>query len=275
LETLAFLFTDIEGSTLLLRRLGDRDYARLLDDHHRLVRESLLAHDGKEQGTQGDSFFATFTSPSHCVAAAVDIQRSFDKHDWLLDEAPRVRMGIHTGEASDASTGIVGYDVHRAARIAAVGHGGQVLLSAASAGLAEDSLPFDVALRNLGSHRLKDLGRPETIFQLVGEGLADNFGPLASLDNPELPNNLPASLNPFVGVRRVRKIRPSRSSGYQASGSRRPRDRPVVSLRPSLRRHGHRRLRSRRRSHRDPRNPPRDPNVARRRLLVTARDRPA
>lgn len=208
IETLTFLFTDIEGSTLLLRRLGDRDYSRLLEDHHRLIRDSLLAYEGREQGTQGDSFFATFTSPSHCVACAVDIQRSFDKHDWPTDAAPRVRMGIHTGEASDASTGLVGYEVHRAARIAAVGHGGQVLLSGASAGLVEDSLPFEVSLRDLGSHRLKDLGRPETIFQLVGEGLQDNFAPLTSLDNPELPNNLPASLNPFVGrTRELDEIR--------------------------------------------------------------------
>ena len=108
-------------------------------------------------------------------------------------------MGIHTGEATEASTGLVGYEVHRAARIAAVAHGGQVLLSSSAAGLVEDSLPPEVALRELGSHRLKDLGRPETLFQLVSEGLQDNFSALRSLDNPELPNNLPASLNPFIG----------------------------------------------------------------------------
>jgi predicted ATPase len=108
-------------------------------------------------------------------------------------------MGIHTGEATVASTGLVGYEVHRAARIAAVAHGGQVLLSSSAAGLVEDSLPPEVALRDLGSHRLKDLGRPETLFQLVCEGLQEDFAALRSLDNPELPNNLPASLNPFIG----------------------------------------------------------------------------
>jgi predicted ATPase len=108
-------------------------------------------------------------------------------------------MGIHTGEVAEMATGLVGYEVHRAARIAAVGHGGQVLLSSAAAGLVEDTLPPEVSLRDLGSHRLKDLGRPETIFQLVAEGLATEFARLRSLDNPELTNNLPFSLDTFVG----------------------------------------------------------------------------
>lgn len=108
-------------------------------------------------------------------------------------------MGLHTGEASDAATGLVGYEVHRAARIAAVGHGGQILLSSATAGLVDDSLPVGATLRNLGPHRLKDLGRPETIFQVLVPGLKADFPPLRSLDNPELPNNLPASLATFIG----------------------------------------------------------------------------
>ena len=108
-------------------------------------------------------------------------------------------MGIHTGEVTDVAIGLVGYEVHRAARIAAVGHGGQVLLSSAAAGLIQESLPVDMSLRDLGAHRLKDLGRPETIFQLVAEDLTSEFEPLRSLDNPELTNNLPASLNPFIG----------------------------------------------------------------------------
>ena len=116
-----------------------------------------------------------------------------------MGEQLRVRMGIHTGEVAEMSTGLVGYEIHRAARIAAVGRGGQILLSSAAAGLVEDTLPVEVSLRDLGSHRLKDLGRPETIFQLVAEGLESEFGPLRSLDNPELTNNLPFSLNTFVG----------------------------------------------------------------------------
>jgi len=122
IETLTFLFTDIEGSTVLLRRLGDDVYSKVLDDHHRLIRASLQAHHGSEQGTQGDSFFAVFSSPSACVAAAVEMQQALAEHEWPAGEQLQVRMGIHTGEASEASTGLVGYEVHRAARIAAVGH---------------------------------------------------------------------------------------------------------------------------------------------------------
>ena len=196
---MTFLFTDIEGSTSLLRRLGDDFYSKVLEDHHRLIRASLLAHHGIEQGTQGDSFFAVFTSPSACVAAALEMQLALASHEWSAGEQLRVRMGIHTGEASEASTGLVGFEVHRAARIAAVGHGGQVLLSSAAAVLVEDSLRGEIGLRDLGTHRLKDLGRPEVLFQLVAEGLKSEFPPLRSLENPELPNNLPASLSPFVG----------------------------------------------------------------------------
>ncbi len=141
----------------------------------------------------------SFTSPKACVAAAIEMQRALALHEWPVGEELRVRMGIHTGEVAEMSTGLVGYEVHRAARIAAVGHGGQVLLSSAAAGLIEDTLPPEVSLRDLGSHRLKDLGRPETIFQLVAEGLATEFAPLRSLDNPELTNNLPFSLNTFIG----------------------------------------------------------------------------
>lgn len=163
------------------------------------MRQALAGHDGVEQGTQGDAFFATFTSPRRCVAAAIDIQRSLSSHEWPQSERVLVRMGIHSGEASEASTGLVGFQIHRAARVAAVGHGGQILLSSAAAGLVEDSLPAEASLRDLGAHRLKDLGRPETIFQVVADGLAYDFPPLRSLDNPELPNNLPASLSSFVG----------------------------------------------------------------------------
>lgn len=179
--------------------MGAEVYAGVLARHHELIRAGLAEFGGVEQATQGDSFFAVFTSPSACVGAAVAMQRSFAKEDWPSDEQPLVRMGIHTGEVSEGSTGLVGYEVHRAARVAGVGHGGQILLSSAAAGLVEDVLPPGVDLRELGAHRLKDLGHPETIFQLVVEGLRENFPPLRSLDNPELANNLPASLSPFVG----------------------------------------------------------------------------
>ncbi len=199
IETLTFLSTDIEGSTNLLRRVGGEVYAEVLAEHHQLIRRGLETHGGREEGTHGDSFFASFNSTTACVAAAIEMQHGLMGHAWPSEGHPRVRMGIHTGEAARTSTGLVGYEVHRAARIAAVGHGGQVLLSSAAAGLVEDTLASEVSLRSLGSHRLKDLGRPEVIFQLEAPGLKDNFAPLRSLGNPELPNNLPTALSPFVG----------------------------------------------------------------------------
>jgi predicted ATPase/class 3 adenylate cyclase len=196
------LFTDIEGSTVLLRRLGEGVYAQALADHHALIRSSLAAHDGEEAGTQGDAFFAVFSSPKACVAAAVEMQQALEAHRWPDGEHVRVRMGMHTGEAAQTVTGLVGLDVHRAARVAAVAYGGQVLLSETAAALVRDSLPPGAALRDLGVHRLKDLGRPEQIFQLDAAGLQAGFPPLRSLGNPELPNNLPAQLATFIGRER-------------------------------------------------------------------------
>jgi predicted ATPase/class 3 adenylate cyclase len=200
-QTLTFLFTDLEGSTALVQRLGDGRYAGVLADHHRVIRAVLERFDGHEEGTQGDAFFATFTSARAGVDCAVEIQRRLARHPWPDGVQVRVRIGVHTGEASQTETGLVGYEVHRAARIAAVGHGGQILLSAAAAGLVETSVDARIALRDLGPHRLKDLGRPETIFQVVAEDLDETFAPLRSLDNPELANNLPVSLSPFIGRR--------------------------------------------------------------------------
>ena len=199
METLTFLNTDIEGSTALLRRVGDEQYALILAAHHHIIRQALSEHHGREDGTAGDSFFAVFTSPRECVAACVQMQRELASAQWPHGEPVKVRMGIHTGEAAENDNGFVGYEVHRAARISAIGHGGQVLLSSATQALVADSLPADTSVKDLGSHRLKDLGRPEDIFQLVIEGLDRAFPPLRSLDNPELPNNLPVSLNQFIG----------------------------------------------------------------------------
>jgi predicted ATPase/class 3 adenylate cyclase len=198
-ETLTFLFTDIEGSTALLRRLGDGGCAQVLADHHALIRSGLAAHEGQEVDTQGDAFFAVFSSPKACVAAVVEIQQTLEAHGWPAGERVRVRMGVHTGEAAKTATGLVGLDVHRAARVAAVAYGGQVLLSETAAALVRDSLPPGAALRDLGAHRLKDLGRPEQIFQLDGAGLQAGFPPLRSLGNPALQNNLPAQLATFIG----------------------------------------------------------------------------
>jgi predicted ATPase/class 3 adenylate cyclase len=198
-ETLTFLFTDIEGSTVLLRRVGDGVYAQLLADHHSIIRSGLAAHSGREVDTQGDAFFAVFSSPKACVAAVTEIQRALQAHGWPAGEHVRVRMGVHTGEAAATVTGLVGVDVHRAARVAALAYGSQVLLSETAAALVRDSLPQGAALRDLGVHRLKDLGRPEKIFQLSVTGLRAEFPPLRSLGNPALQNNLPAQLGTFIG----------------------------------------------------------------------------
>jgi predicted ATPase/class 3 adenylate cyclase len=201
-ETLTFLFTDIEGSTVLLRRLGEGVYAQVLADHHSLIRSLLAAHGGQEVDTQGDAFFAVFTSAKACVAAVVEMQQAMEAHRWPEGEHVRVRMGVHTGEAAKTATGLVGLDVHRAARVAAVAYGGQVLLSETAAALVRGSLPPGVALRDLGVHRLKDLGSPVQIFQLDAAGLRAGFPPLRSLGNPALQNNLPAQLATFVGRER-------------------------------------------------------------------------
>jgi predicted ATPase/class 3 adenylate cyclase len=197
-ETLTFLFTDIEGSTEKLARLRD-DYTELLAGHHEIIRASLASHQGREINNAGDGFFAVFTSPSACISAVIEMQQALASYEWPGGEEVRVRMGVHTGEATEEAVGLVGLEVNRAARIAAVGHGGQVLLSSATAALLRDLLPDGAHLRDLGAHRLKDLGRAEQIFQLEADGLLVKFPPLRSLDNPELGNNLPVQLTSFIG----------------------------------------------------------------------------
>jgi predicted ATPase/class 3 adenylate cyclase len=205
---LTFLFTDIEGSTALLGRLGEDAYARVLAGHHALIRSALAAHDGSEVDTQGDAFFAVFSSPRACVAAVLQMQQALQDHAWPGGEQVRVRMGIHCGEAARTATGLVGLEVHRAARVAAVAYGGQVLVSESAVVLVRDGLPPGAALADLGSHRLKDLGRPEQIFQLRAAGLPAEFPPLRSLGNPALANNLPAQLSAFIGRdREVAEVR--------------------------------------------------------------------
>ena len=176
--TVTFLFTDIEGSTGLLKRLGRARYGVLLADQQRLLREAFAANGGEEIDTQGESFFVAFRSASDAVSAAVAIQRTLADHDWPDGADVRVRIGIHSGEAAAAGEGYIGFSVHRAARIGAVGHGGQVLLSSSTRELVEDDLPPGVFLRDLGSYRLKDVDRPERISQVVAEGLRVEFPPL-------------------------------------------------------------------------------------------------
>jgi predicted ATPase/class 3 adenylate cyclase len=198
--TVTFLFTGIEGSTRLLQHLGDRRYAEVLDEHRRLLRGSVTAGQGQEVGSFGDAFLVAFSRPGDAVGAAVSAQRALSTHSWPDGASLRVRMGLHTGEPVSESGNYVGLDVHRAARIGAAGHGGQILLSATVIGLAARDLPAGVSLRDLGPHRLKDLREPEHLFQVVHPDLTTDFPPLKSLD--VLPNNLPIQLSSFIGRER-------------------------------------------------------------------------
>ncbi|MFN2149147.1 MAG: AAA family ATPase, partial [Anaerolineales bacterium] len=198
--TVTFLFTDIEGSTELLKQLGDR-YAQLLADQRRILREVFSRWGGHEVDTQGDAFFVSFPRATDALFAVVEIQQALAQHEWPEGVEVRVRMGLHTGEPLAETEGYVGIDVHRAARIASVGHGRQILLSETTSSLVRDALPPDVQLQELGRHRLKDIPRPEGISQLIVAGLPAQFPPLKSLEalpslSPvaSLPLQLPAFL---------------------------------------------------------------------------------
>ncbi len=175
--TVTFLFTDIEGSTQLVKELGGR-YSEVLTQHQRILRSAFDAHGGREVDTQGDSFFVAFRRAKDAVAAAVNAQRDLAAHTWPQGVSVKVRMGVHTGEPQVGEDRYVGLGVHKAARIGGAGHGGQVLLSRTARELAEDELPPGVTIRDLGERRLKDVDRPERLSQLVIEGLPSEFGPL-------------------------------------------------------------------------------------------------
>jgi len=175
--TVTFLFTDIEGSTRLLQQLRER-YADVLATHAKLIRAAIEEFGGHEIDTQGDSFFAAFARARDAVSAAVAIQRGLASETWPDATSVHVRMGIHTGEPLVGGERYVGMGVNRGARICAVGHGGQVLLSNTTRELVEDDLPEDVRVRDLGEHELKDVKRPERIFQLEIDGLPWSFPPL-------------------------------------------------------------------------------------------------
>ncbi|HZA27745.1 MAG TPA: adenylate/guanylate cyclase domain-containing protein, partial [Actinomycetota bacterium] len=194
--TVTFVFTDIEGSTLLLRQLGDL-YAEVLRDHGQIIRSALEREGGAEIGTEGDSFFAVFPSPAAAVRAVIEVQRALAAQSWPQGAEVRVRMGLHTGEGTRAGDGYIGIDVHRAARIGDAAHGGQVLLSGPTEALIRHDLPEGIHLVDLGEHRLKDLPNSERLFQLTIRGLPEEFPPPRSLD--ARPNNLPAQMSTFIG----------------------------------------------------------------------------
>src|SRR6476619_1933976 len=178
------LFTDVEGSTRLLHELGD-GYGETLQEHRRRLRAAFAEHEGVEVDTQGDAFFVVFARASNAVAAAADCQRA------LVGGPIRVRIGLHTGEPRLTEEGYVGLDVHKGARIAAVGHGGQVLMSEPTKVLV------DAEVRDLGKHRLKDLSAPERIYQLEIDGLPSEFPLLKTIEAGM--KNLPLPRTSFVG----------------------------------------------------------------------------
>lgn len=197
--TITFLFTDIEGSTRLWERHPDA-MGLALARHDGILRDAVSAHGGWVFKTIGDAFCAAFPTAHDALAAAVAAQRALGAGEWGQTGPPLVRMALHTGAAEERDGDYFGPALNRVARLLAAAHGGQTLLSLATQELVRDSLPPDVSLRDLGERRLKDLARPERIFQAAADGLRADFPPLRSLEN--LPNNLPAQLTSFVGRER-------------------------------------------------------------------------
>src|SRR3954454_7138522 len=178
--TVTFLFSDIEGSTRLLKALGRERYGEILRRHNEILRNAFLAHEGVEIDRQGDAFFFVFRSAGSAVAAAVAAQRSMESSAWPEDGRVRVRIGVHTGEPSVTSDGYVGFAVHQAARLGDLGHGGQILLSRTTAALVEHELPVDIGVLDLGETKLPGLDRPEAVFQCVADDLPERFPPIGA-----------------------------------------------------------------------------------------------
>jgi class 3 adenylate cyclase len=199
--TVTFLFTDVEGST------------RLWEQHPSAMREALVTHDAiielltdihggqvvKTKG-EGDSHFCVFARATDAVAAAAAIQRALHEESWPPETPLRVRLALHTGEADLREGDYYGSAINRCARLRAIAHGGQAILSQATEALVRDALPEQVSLQDLGEHRLRDLARPERVYQLLHPALPVTFPPLRSLDS--LPTNLPDQLTSFVGRER-------------------------------------------------------------------------
>ncbi len=196
--TVTLLFTDIEGST----RLWEAEPEAMtlgLRRHDEIVRSTIDQAGGYVFKTVGDAFCAAFSTAEAALDAILAAQRALSGQQWPTTQPIKVRMGLHTGACEERDNDYFGPAVNRVARLESVAHGGQVLLSGATAELLWQSLPDGVTLRDLGAHRLKDLGRPEQVFQVEAEFLPGDFPPLASLDNPDLPNNLPGQLSAFIG----------------------------------------------------------------------------
>jgi class 3 adenylate cyclase len=197
--TVTFLFTDIEGSTRLLQELGD-DYAQVVADHRRLLRDVFQHAGGKEVDSQGDAFFYSFPRARDGVGAAVAGQRALADHAWPQGAQVRVRMGLHTGEPTVGEEGYVGLDVVRAARICSAGHGGQILISETTRALLGNELPTGVSVRDLGQQRLKDV-QHEHVYELALEETPQEFPPLKQADEDsrdELSRRFEDKINRYV-----------------------------------------------------------------------------
>jgi class 3 adenylate cyclase len=198
--TLTFLFTDIEGSTRLWEEQPDT--MRLaLSRHDALLRAAIETNGGTVFKTIGDAFCAAFPTAPQAIEAALTAQQSLQNVRAGVggELTLKVRMALHTGAAEQRDGDYFGPPLNRAARLLSIGHGGQVLLSSVTQELVCESLPASVTLRNQGEHRLRDLSRPETVFQLLHPDLPWEFPPLKSLDNPAFPNNLPRQVTSFIG----------------------------------------------------------------------------
>jgi class 3 adenylate cyclase len=220
--TVTFLFTDIEGSTELMRRLGD-GYGQVLDDHRRLLREQLGSAGGREIDTQGDAFFFSFTRARDAVGGAVAAQRALEEHEWRDGAEVKVRMGLHTGEPAVGAEGYHGLDVVRAARICSAGHGGQILISETTRALIGNELPDGVQVVDLGPQRLKDIAE-ERIFQLSLDREPDRFPELKT--RPGGPKSHADLLGEDFDQRIEQFVHQQLERGLRHVADRRPQERP-------------------------------------------------
>jgi len=211
--TVTFAFTDIEGSTGLLKQLGD-EYGGILSAHRRLIRDAFAAYDGVEIDTQGDAFFFAFQRARDAVAAAASAQRDHAVHDWPPGAEVRTRIGLHTGEPTIGEEGYLGLDVVRAARLCGVCEGGHVLLSETTRALVGSRLPDGVSVFPVGERQLKDIDEPERVYELEIDGV--DYSPITQTEEVALrdipPPRVPAPPVPAAPERRRRLSRKDRKA---------------------------------------------------------------
>jgi class 3 adenylate cyclase len=226
--TVTFVFTDIEGSTELLKQLGER-YGEVLSEHRRLVRETLAAANGTEIDSQGDAFFFAFPRARDAVAGAVQVQREHVAHEWPDGVQVRVRIGLHTGEPSVGEEGYLGLDVVRAARICTAGAGGHVLLSETTRALVGSSLPDGVSVFPLGERRLKGLDEPERVYELEIDG-ATAPRPVQKPEPPAAPKAKESDFGKQLEQRIEASILRAFDAGLEKIARDEPGDRDVEEL---------------------------------------------